>query len=185
MTVTPAASKKHMPNGKLTETDWALIEKDSKMLKPQEFRKAIKAALGPPKRYEELEADTGVKEEEETKKKGCFITTAAVRARGLPDDCDELTTLRQFRDGYMRNLEEGDALIGLYYDIAPQVVAAIGARKDARKVYDHLYSVIKMCVEHIKNGRNEKALEIYVEMVKRLTRQYCLHLLPDALGSAV
>jgi hypothetical protein len=114
------------------------------------------------------------------KKTGCFITTACTSARGLPDDCDELTTLRQFRDGYMRGLERGNALIDLYYDIAPQVVAAIGAQENAKQVYDHLYSVIRACVEHIKNGRNERALAIYVEMVKKLTRQYCPHLLPAA-----
>jgi hypothetical protein len=115
---------------------------------------------------------------------GCYITTACLEARGLPDNCDELTTLRRFRDGYMRGLESGDALIRLYYDIAPQIVAAIAARQDAKKVYEHLYSVIQTCVEHVKSGSNEKALAIYVEMVKKLTRQYCPHLLPDALRSA-
>ena len=96
------------------------------------------------------------------------MTTACVSARGLPDDCDELTILRQFRDGYMRGLQEGDTLIDLYYDIAPQVVAAINAQENAKQVYDHLYSVIRTCVEHIKNGRNEQALGIYVEMVQKL-----------------
>ena len=29
---------------------------------------------------------------------GCFLTSACTEARGLPDDCHELTVLRSFRD---------------------------------------------------------------------------------------
>src|SRR3954469_9734346 len=35
---------------------------------------------------------------------GCFLTSAVVHWAGKADDCHELTTLRQFRDGYMRGL---------------------------------------------------------------------------------
>lgn len=30
---------------------------------------------------------------------GCYLTSACVNAKGLPDDCEELTVLRNFRDG--------------------------------------------------------------------------------------
>ena len=32
---------------------------------------------------------------------GCFLTTATVKYMGKPDDCYELTVLRDFRDKYM------------------------------------------------------------------------------------
>ena len=32
---------------------------------------------------------------------GCYLTTACVAARGLPDTCIELQTLRAFRDGVL------------------------------------------------------------------------------------
>ena len=37
---------------------------------------------------------------------GCFLTSACTEARGLPDDCHELTVLRAFRDGYLRSQPE-------------------------------------------------------------------------------
>jgi Ca2+-binding RTX toxin-like protein len=37
----------------------------------------------------------------------CFLTTAVVHWAGKTDDCHELTTLRRFRDGYMRGLGDG------------------------------------------------------------------------------
>ena len=40
---------------------------------------------------------------------GCFLTSACTEARGLPDDCHELTVLRSFRDGYLRSQPEGEA----------------------------------------------------------------------------
>ena len=45
---------------------------------------------------------------------GCFLTSACTEARGLPDDCHELTVLRAFRDGYLRSQPEGEAEIAEY-----------------------------------------------------------------------
>ena len=45
---------------------------------------------------------------------GCFLTSACTEARGLPDDCHELTVLRSFRDGYLRSQPEGEAEIAEY-----------------------------------------------------------------------
>ena len=39
---------------------------------------------------------------------GCYLTTACVVAKNLPDDCEELTALRNFRDTYLRNHENGE-----------------------------------------------------------------------------
>jgi hypothetical protein len=37
-------------------------------------------------------------------KSGCFITTACIEAKGLPDYCLEINVMRQFRDEYIKNL---------------------------------------------------------------------------------
>ena len=55
---------------------------------------------------------------------GCFLTTACTEAKGLPDNCRELETLRHFRDNYMMNVPEGKADIAHYYKTAPSVYAA-------------------------------------------------------------
>ena len=38
----------------------------------------------------------------------CFITTAVCEELGKPDDCEELTAFRAFRDGYLRACPDGE-----------------------------------------------------------------------------
>ncbi len=111
-------------------------------------------------------------------KKGCFITSACVEARGLPDDCEELATLRGFRDGYLSRIEGGQGLIELYYSLAPAILAEIKAREDAAGVLKGLYAVIRTCVEDVRRGRNDRALATYTGMMGQLAAQYC----PAAAG---
>jgi|GEM_PF-5562549 len=109
------------------------------------------------------------------KKKGCYITTAVTMTRGLPDDCDELTALRAFRDDYLLKLPNGEELVALYYDYAPLILEEISKQKDAGAVYSTLYDVIHSCVDAIKNGDNEFAYQTYCRMVIKLQEEY----LPD------
>lgn len=106
----------------------------------------------------------------------CFITTACVQSRGLPDDCEELTVLRNFRDSYLLHTTNGAQLIDLYYRYSPRIVAAIAKQKNASLIYDHLYQVIRKCVEAIKREDNEFAYLTYCEMVIELQKKY----LPEA-----
>lgn len=94
------------------------------------------------------------------------MTTACVECRGLPDDCDELTVLRGFRDTYMANLPEEEAEIKEYYSTAPSIVKMIDDRPDRKTIYDSIYSeVILPCVELIKKGEYEEAHRLYRKMV--------------------
>ncbi len=102
------------------------------------------------------------------KKSRCFLTTACTEARGLPDDCRELTVLRAFRDGYMHSLKDGTSLIREYYAIAPQIVARIKDSREAKKSFASLYDEITTCVSLIENGYNHDALSMYKNMVMRL-----------------
>jgi hypothetical protein len=94
---------------------------------------------------------------------GCFLTTACTAARGLPDDCIELQTLRAFRDGYMKQqASDGMAMIKEYYKTAPAVVAAINARDDAPEIYDWMYrDLVLPSVQHIERDQNARALDHY------------------------
>ncbi|MDB4952320.1 MAG: hypothetical protein JWM27_4969 [Gemmatimonadetes bacterium] len=103
----------------------------------------------------------------------CFITTACCQARGLPDDCEELTVLRAFRDGWMAAREDGPRMIGLYYRIAPRVVAAVQARTDAAAVWDGFYVTVRRCVDLIRAGENEQAMHVYRATVLRLRDDVC------------
>ena len=61
----------------------------------------------------------------------CFLTTAASRNRGLPDDCEALQVMRAFRDEVLGR-DHPD--VRAYEAFAPAVVAAVQARPDAGRI---------------------------------------------------
>lgn len=102
----------------------------------------------------------------------CYITTACVRARGLADDCEELQTLRYFRDEYILNLPSGQELVQFYYDQSPKIVEAIAQNPGSAAIYEDLYLVIRNCVKAVHEERNQEAFATYVNMVLKLRDQY-------------
>jgi len=104
-------------------------------------------------------------------KMGCYITTAVCKSRGLPDNCEELTVLRKFRDEYIALLPEGPSLIDEYYRTAPEVVSVLDRDPESERLYDSLYETfIAPAVQAINEGDPEKALRLYKVMVN-YTRQ--------------
>jgi hypothetical protein len=108
----------------------------------------------------------------EPKSSKCFITTACVEAEGLPDDCEELTILRAFRDGFMSSLPNGAALISEYYNIAPRIVARISTEPDAEIIFASLYESVSTSADMVKAGKNDEAMRTYVTIVSDLKEKY-------------
>ncbi len=102
----------------------------------------------------------------------CFITTACVEARGLPDDCEELTVLRHFRDNYLINKENGVELLRIYYIWSPEIVRSIRRREDEEDILEHLYQIIRQCVDAINRQDNEFAYRTYCQMMLKLKNQF-------------
>ena len=99
----------------------------------------------------------------------CFVTTAVCEYFGKPDDCYELTTLRQFRDEWLRKQPDGEELVKMYYDIAPRVVEKLKNAPNRDEIYAELLEDhIRVCLSHIENGENEKCKEHYVAMIHYL-----------------
>ncbi|UOF80731.1 hypothetical protein [Caudoviricetes sp.] len=93
---------------------------------------------------------------------GCFLTTAAVDHMNEKDDGEVLSTLREFRDTYMKKNKEKSKDVAWYYDNAPKIVAAIDARQDAKTLYTKMYNrYIKKAYRQIKNGDLEEAYTTY------------------------
>lgn len=97
----------------------------------------------------------------------CFITTAVCAYLGKPDDCEELTILRAFRDGYMRSTGELDTLVQQYYQEAPDIVAKLDKLTADKKsalygAFNKVY--ILPAVAYIKRGMLSAALETYKEL---------------------
>ena len=105
---------------------------------------------------------------------GCYLTSACTAARGLPDDCYELQTLRRFRDEWLKYQPDGVLLIAKYYEIAPKIVERIDAQEDRLRVYDEIYcNLVAPCVKMIEDGNFADALKLYHEFTLRLENNYC------------
>ena len=104
---------------------------------------------------------------------GCYLTTACVNTKNLPDDCMELTVLRSFRDGYLVNQPGGKGEVQEYYRTAPKIVEVIDRQNNRDEIYEDLYSnVIAPCVELIEQGNNAEAYDKYKKMVKDLEKKF-------------
>ena len=107
----------------------------------------------------------------------CFITTATCKSQGKPDDCEELTAFRKYRDQTLSLTAAGKALIAEYYRIAPGIVECISAEENAKEIYSFLYSeYIKPGYKLLQQGRGEEARNLYAKGVIMLAKKYGISL---------
>lgn len=105
---------------------------------------------------------------------GCFLTTACVQHKQLPDDCDELQTLRMLRDNYMSKTQEGQSLIRQYIAIAPGIVHSINQCENKSEIYEYMYQhMIMPSVHLVRQGEWQEATDHYMIFVKALKEKYC------------
>jgi hypothetical protein len=103
---------------------------------------------------------------------GCFLTSACVQYAGLPDDCLQLSILRDFRDGYMSKLNNGKQLIAEYYKVAPRIVEEIDKSDERGDIYGAIFKMVIRCVGSIQSGHKKRALEIYSRHCLALKREF-------------
>lgn len=100
---------------------------------------------------------------------GCYITTAVCEEYGKPDDCYELTAFRGFRDNWLVQQPDGEALIKQYYDTAPAIVEQINKQPHRAEIYRHLKEhYLDKCLTHIENGENAACKKLYITMMNYL-----------------
>jgi len=95
---------------------------------------------------------------------GCFITTAVCSGAGLPDDCEELEVLRNFRSTYMMQDEAHVALVRQYYSQAPKLCKVLDTLpvETQAQLYSSLLTLfIRPAVAAIKLGKLVEALDMY------------------------
>ena len=103
---------------------------------------------------------------------GCFLTSACVEYMGKADDCTELTTLRSFRDNFMRANTTLSALVDEYYRIAPQIVEKINKSENKSQHYRYIFEVIGRCINLIGKNQNQEAVQEYQTMVLTLKDKF-------------
>ena len=104
----------------------------------------------------------------------CYLTTALVNYLGKPDDCEELMTLRLFRDKYLRQSSDGRKLIAEYYTSAPEIVKAIDQSNNKEEHYTYIQGVVNSCIKAINDGDNDLAIRLYYNMFKTLKNKFAL-----------
>jgi hypothetical protein len=107
-----------------------------------------------------------------TSKGGCYLTTACIESKGLPDNCLELKTLRNFRDKILMKDTSGRRAVREYYDIAPEIVQAIGEQKNSEEIWQSIYGDIKSAVSLVMSRDFEGAFKKYFQMTSRLKEEY-------------
>lgn len=107
-------------------------------------------------------------------KKGlCYITTAVCRSLDKPDDCYELTLLRNYRDQYLLESKEGMETVNEYYNIAPTIVKRIDRQEDSASIYAGIWQdYLSPCVRLIEEGKKKECQMLYSDMVRKLERKY-------------
>ncbi|MDR0355820.1 MAG: hypothetical protein LBJ64_08830, partial [Deltaproteobacteria bacterium] len=106
-----------------------------------------------------------------TQKSGCFITTAVCEKLGFADDCEVLSCLRSFRDGYLARSPKAH-LIGEYYARSPEIVDFIRRQADGRRLAGEVLEQFLWPVcGLIKSGRNSEAISLYETMVVELEKK--------------
>ena len=103
----------------------------------------------------------------------CFITTAVCLQEGKPDNCEELTAFRQFRDGYLRACPDGLDLIDEYYATAPQIVLQIERTDDPAARYSEIRNRwLTPCFADLQSGNLRQCKDRYTDMVHQLQKEY-------------
>lgn len=70
---------------------------------------------------------------------GCFVSTACCEVMGLRDDCEELQTLRHFRDAYLLASREGEKEVEAYYANSPRVLEKIRSEANSKETFRRIY----------------------------------------------
>ena len=104
----------------------------------------------------------------------CFLTSACVHSKGLPDDCEELSSLRYLRDEYMMHYDEGRRLISSYYSDGPAVVKAINNCSNKDVIYNYIYDyMVRPTVDLTRQKKYSEAVTHYKSFVDALMKEYC------------
>ena len=107
---------------------------------------------------------------------GCYITTAVCDILGYNDNCEELETLRSFRENWMKSEENKERCLPILEDykivgreISNKLFFDPDKEKKAGIILD-LY--IKPAITNINEEKYEEALEIYETMTFNLIDHY-------------
>lgn len=119
----------------------------------------------------------------ESTQSGCFISSAVILTLNKRDDCEELETLRAFRDQKLLKTPEGTNLVNEYYEIAPKIAKNIENSKRNVEISRYLFNeYIEPCLKLISKEQPVEAIELYAEMVEKCLEMFSDDAVPVMIG---
>jgi hypothetical protein len=101
----------------------------------------------------------------------CIASVAAERFSNNADD--KLNELRAFRDHWLLQQENGQALYEMYYFLSRPLVAEIQTRADQEAIWQDIYhNGFSKCLELIQQNRYEEAKAVYVNLMHGLANRF-------------
>jgi hypothetical protein len=99
---------------------------------------------------------------------------ATVAAEKFAKDADnKLNELRAFRDNWLLQQENGQALYELYYFLSRPLVAEIQSRANQEAIWSAIYhNGFSKCLELVQQNRYEDAKVSYVNLMNNLAKQF-------------
>jgi len=114
------------------------------------------------------------KKSKKKSKSKCILATTVLLATGKSEDCYELQIFRMFRDKYVRQLNNGEELISLYYEIAPKVISFLTSDSVLNTRIQTLYNKIQEIVMLIEKEKYKTALNACIQIFCDLLEEYNL-----------
>ena len=104
---------------------------------------------------------------------GCYLTTVMCEALNKEDDCEELETLRGFRDNYMKKDSQYDGLLKDYDKIGPMVSEKIRTDRNRLQIAIIMkFAYIDRAIELINKEQYDDAIKVYMRMTLDLLDNY-------------
>jgi len=104
---------------------------------------------------------------------GCFLTTAAVEFQGKPDDCRELSLMRDLRDNHLLgDHPEGEKMVENYYAVAPEIVTEINRSSDPDRELGYIWSEIQDIADEVEANNLESATREYRSLVEKMESRH-------------
>ena len=102
---------------------------------------------------------------------GCFITTVVCLKKGLDDNCDVLTTLRDFRKDVLQEDVRYAPILYQYDVIGPEISKNI--KEDSFNIADKIYDCFLVpIVKLLKKKEYKRAVDRYIFMTNSLKDYY-------------
>lgn len=103
----------------------------------------------------------------------CFLTSACVHHKNLPDNCYELSSLRNLRDKIMLPNAQYSRLIREYKIVAPKMLLNINAASNKDEIMESIYvNLVLPSVCLIENDKNIEAIAHYRDFVEEMKMRY-------------